>query len=50
MTKSSTHEKTRKSQIVTALTRAVFVLLAVLPFLLGTLAAGSYFSADTATT
>lgn len=45
MTKSHTPEKTQKISIVTLLTRAVFLLLAVLPFLLGTLAAGSYFSA-----
>ena len=45
MTKSTKPEKTRKSQIVTMLIRAVFILLAVLPFLLGTLAAGSYFTA-----
>jgi len=37
-------KKTRSISIPTFLSRAVFVLLAVLPFLLGTLAAASYFS------
>lgn len=45
MKKPHAPEKTQKIPIVTLLTRAVFILLAVLPFLLGTLAAGSYFSA-----
>lgn len=45
MTKSSMTDQPRNSPITTVLTRAIFILLALLPFILGALAALGYFSA-----